>query len=180
MKLVKLIQEKKTDAYEYGCVMLYFDFPLINKIHDAIDPDDLYEEEGDRTYGLEDEPHCTLLFGLHPVALMDIKKVLARHKFGPCKVYNASLFQNEKYDVLKFDVGYASKGDNFLHKCNEDLKKFPYTNSFPNYHPHLTIGYLKPGFGKKYAERLKGFESELAPQYAVYSKPPNTKHKIAI
>ena len=61
----EFILEKEGDTYDYGCAMLYFDFPQINKIHDAIDPKDLYEEEGDRTFGIEDEPHCTLLYGLH-------------------------------------------------------------------------------------------------------------------
>ena len=30
--------------YEYGCVMLYFDFPILDKIHKVIDPNDVYEE----------------------------------------------------------------------------------------------------------------------------------------
>ena len=41
-----------------GCAMLYFDFPDMEKIHDMIDDDDLYEEEG---FGLEEETHLTLL-----------------------------------------------------------------------------------------------------------------------
>lgn len=178
MKLINLIKEliteKKNDTY--GCAMLYFYFPEINKIQDDINPNDVYEEEGDRTYGFEDEPHTTLLFGLHQEVTPDeIKDVLDQFTFGPCIISNASLFENEKYDVLKFDVS----GDN-LHDVNSALKKFPHTNSFPNYHPHLTIGYLKPGTGKRYVKMLKGYKYELQPQYAVYSSPDGTKTKIKI
>jgi 2'-5' RNA ligase len=176
IKLLDLLIEKKGDSYEYGCVMLYFDFPLMNKIHDGIDSKDLYEEEDDRTYGLEDEPHVTLLFGLHnDVSLDDIKKILDKFTFSTCKIYNASLFKNEKYDVLKFDI----KGEN-LHACNKALKQYPYTNKFPDYHPHMTIGYLKPGMGEKYTNMLKEQEFELVPKYAVYSEPDGTKSKIKI
>jgi 2'-5' RNA ligase len=176
IKLIDLITEKKGDAYEYGCAMLYFNFPLMNKIHDAINPNDLYEEEGDRTYGLENEPHTTLLFGLHEgVSLDDVKKVINEFTFSTCKIHNASLFENEKYDVLKFDV----KGEN-LQACNKALKQYPHTNNFSNYHPHMTIGYLKPGMGKKYTKMLKGQEFELVPTYAVYSEPNGTKSKIKI
>ena len=71
MKLTNIVKqilnEKAGDVYEYGCAMLYFDFPEINKVHDAIDPKELYEEEDDRSYGIENEPHTTLLYGLHKV-----------------------------------------------------------------------------------------------------------------
>jgi len=39
---VKLGDEKNKETYSSGCVMLYFDFPMMNKIHDGIDPNDLY------------------------------------------------------------------------------------------------------------------------------------------
>lgn len=176
IKLADLLLEKKGDTYEYGCAMLYFNFPEISKIHDAINPNDLYEEEEDRTFGLEDEPHTTLLFGLHQeVTPEEVKKVLDQFIFGPCTIDNASLFENEKYDVLKFDVN----GNN-LHSCNKALKTFPYTNNFPDYHPHLTIGYLKPGMGSKYVRILKGQKFELTPQYAVYSAPDGIKTKMKI
>jgi hypothetical protein len=88
------------------------------------------------------------------------------------------LFENEKYDVLKFEV----VGDN-LHETNADLKKFPHTTSFPDYNPHLTIAYLKKGEGSKYVNMLNKAglnEFWLAPQYGVYSKPNGSKTHIQI
>jgi hypothetical protein len=179
IKLKDLIKESN-NVHEYGCVMIYFNFPKINKIHDAIDPKHVYTEDGDNSYGLETEPHTTLLYGLHPeVTLNNVKEVLSKFTYSPCIIYNPSLFNNEKYDVLKFDV----KGDN-LHKTNEALKEYPYTSNFPNYHPHLTIGYLNPKMGQEYVDMLNksipkdGYQ--LVPQYAVYSMSDGMKHKIKI
>lgn len=176
IKLKELLTEKKADSYEYGCAMLYFDFPLMNKIHDAIDPQDIYTEEGDRSFGLEDEPHTTLLFGLHEgVSQENVQDVLDNFTFGDCILYNASTFNNPQYDVLKFDV----KGDS-LHEANEELKQYPHTSNFPDYHPHATIAYLKPGTGKRYTEMLKGQEFTLTPTHAVYSKPNGDQVELPI
>jgi hypothetical protein len=47
--------------------------------------------------------------------------------------------------VLKLDVDC-----DVLHKVNKELSKLPHTTEYPNYKPHVTIAYLKPGLGKKY------------------------------
>ena len=169
-----IVEEKQT--YDYGCAMLYFAFPEMNNIHNDINHDDVYIQEGDRTFGLEDEPHCTLLYGLHEgVTTKDVKKVLDKYTYTPLKAHNASLFENPDYDVLKFDI----KGEN-LHETNTDLQQYPFTSNFPDYHPHMTIAYLKPGSGKRYAKMLKGQEFDLIPQHAVYSKPNGDQDKINI
>lgn len=172
----KILKEETKEKFDYGCVMLYYDFPEMENIHNIIEPNDIYHQEGDRSFGLEDEPHTTLLFGLHDdVTDEDVSKVLNKYKYSTCKLHNPSLFENPDYDVLKFDV----KGDN-LHKTNVDLRRYPHTNSFPDYHPHTTIGYLKPGMGRKYVNKLKGMNYSLSPQYAVYSKPNGDKVRMDI
>lgn len=179
MKLLKILGEalkKQKQTYDYGCVMLYFKFPDIKNIHNKLDNNDLYEEENDSSYGIEHEPHTTLLYGLHDnVSLEDVEKVLDIITFSTCLLKNPSLFKNEKYDVFKFDV----TGEGLI-ASNDGLKKYPYTSDFPDYHPHLTIAYLKPGEGEKYEKMFKGLEYELIPEYAVYSKPDGTKEKIKI
>ena len=178
--LVKLILEAD-QKFKYGCVMLYFKFPELKNLQKKIDKEDIYTEEGDRTYGLEDEPHVTLLFVLHEeVTLDDVKPILDKVVFSDLILYKPSLFENEKYDVLKFDVTYPTKGGAFLSKINKELRKFPHTNDYPDYHPHMTIGYLKPGTGKKYTKLFKDEEYQLTPSYAVYSVPSGEKHKIKI
>jgi 2'-5' RNA ligase len=162
--------------HKFGCVMIYFDFPDMEKIHEEISEEDVYVDESDPSFGLEKEPHTTLLFGLHDnVTTEKVKEIVDKFKFDKCHVHNASLFLNELYDVLKFDV----KGEN-LHECNEELSKCPHTTDFPDYHPHLTIGYLKSGKGTHHTEKLKGLEYNLIPRHIIYSKPDGSKDKINI
>lgn len=176
MKLMSLIEEDNNQKYDYGCVMMYFDFPQMEYIHKLIDPNHLYTDDSDRSFGLETKPHTTLLYGLHSdVSLEDVKDVIKKYKFNECTIHNPSLFENPKYDVLKFDVN----GDN-LHEANEDLKKYPFTSDFPNYHPHLTIAYLKPGYGVKYIRKLGNLEYKLKPIHGVYSESNGTETKINI
>jgi 2'-5' RNA ligase len=171
------LNEVSGRSYEYGCVMLYFNFPDIKKIYDLIDDDDVYIDPEDSSFGIEDEPHTTLLFGLHKeVTLDDVKKVLGKFTYSECTLHNVSIFENDKYDVLKFDVD----GNN-LHETNDELKKYPYTSDYPDYHPHLTIAYLKKGKGNEYVGKLKKLGSfELTPTHSVYSESDGTKTKIKI
>lgn len=170
---------KEDHKHEFGCAMLYFDFPQMEDIHNLIDPNDLYQDPEDSSFGLETEPHCTLLFGLHDeVSTEDIKKVLDKYSFTTCQISEPSLFKNDKYDVLKFEVYEDS-----LYKINQKLKRYPNTNSFPDYQAHCTIAYIKRGLGQKYVDLLnkQGLDQfELEPSYAIYSKPDGNKDKIEI
>jgi 2'-5' RNA ligase len=169
----EFISEKKAEKdddkkYPFGCSMLYFDFPQMKTLHDEIDQDDIYEEDG---HGLETEPHVTLLYGLHSDKIKDDDVLDASSKgIMSIGLGNPSLFENDKYDVLKFDAEAP-----FLHKINKELTKLPHTNDYPDYHPHCTIAYLKPGTGKKYTKLFKGRIYEVFPTKVVYSKPDGTK-----
>jgi 2'-5' RNA ligase len=183
ISIVALILEGQKQKHDYGCVMLYFNFPEIKSLQDQIDDKDLYvPEEGDlRTYGKETDPHCTLLYGLHEEVTLDqVKQALKDITFSDCKLYNVSKFDNPKYDVLKFDVGYATRGGDFLNKANKALSKLPFTSEYPDYHAHSTVAYLKKGAADKYIKALKEKEYTLTPKYGIYSVPSGDKHKIAI
>lgn len=171
-QFVSLLFEKKADSYEYGCAMVYFNFPEMQKLHSLIEPEDVYVEEGDSSYGLEDEPHTTLLYGLHSNEIDDntVMELCKSIQIGQLVLANASLFENEKYDVLKFDVKNSA-----LHEINSKLAELPHTTNFPNYHPHATVGYLKPGTGRKYTEKFKNQEYTVIPEKIVYSKPNGSR-----
>ena len=175
IKLKELLNESSESTYSYGCVMLYFKFPQMEQIHSIIEPNDVYTESDNNTYGIEDEPHCTLLYGLHDtVTITDVTKIVNNYKFESCIVHNASLFEND-YDVLKFDVD----GDS-LYDCNRGLKKLPFTSDYPDYHPHMTIAYLESGAGDAYVNTLKGKRWKLKPNYIIFSQANGSKTKIKI
>jgi len=183
MKKIKLFEEfmnenvnEKKATYDYGCAMLYFDFPEMTELHKKIEKDDVFVDPKDSTFGLETETHCTLLYGLHAeVALDTIKKIVNGFNFGECSIKAPSLFENEKFDVLKYDVEGPG-----LHDCNTELSKLPHTTDYPDYHPHMTVAYLKNGMGKKYIDILGATPIALKPSYIVYSQPDGTKTKIDI
>lgn len=151
-KLKKINEKKEDQQYSYGCVMGYFNDDVNNlyKEYFTIDEDDIYNNEEDE-YGLEIEPHVTLLYGLHEDVIEDeVIMLLQLFKELEVSFDSISLFENEKFDVLKWDIG-AEK----LSIINDILKKqFDHTESFPDYHPHCTIAYLKPGTGKKYITEI--------------------------
>jgi len=160
-----------------GCAMLYFDFPDMNKIHNMIEGEDIYDDETEK-YGLETEPHCTILYGFH-CGSTDGNKVIEMLKSSnipsELKLENASLFENE-FDVLKFDV----VGDGLAEMNKLMTDNFEYSSDYPDYHPHCTIAYLKKGMGKKYVEKLKDQVFSIKPELIVYSdsKRNKTKEKL--
>jgi hypothetical protein len=114
----------------------------LRSLASRISADDLAEE------GVEEDPHLTLLYGLHeqPAEL----PLAAARAFGPAPVVlgPVSVFEKPDCDVVKVEVlGEAP------HRLHHALRSLPHTLSHPDYRPHLTLGYVKKGRGRKYAGR---------------------------
>lgn len=187
ISLIKdIILEANKQKFDYGCAMLYFDMPEMEQIQSYIEENDLYTGDGSdgRNYGMETDPHCTLLYGLHEEVTLDqVKHILDQLQFHPLVLHNASTFNNPKYDVLKFDVRENTKGlwnQQSIFRANEALTKLPHTTDYPDFHPHSTIAYLKPGTGKKYVDMLKDMHVMAYPKKAVYSMPSGKQYNIKI
>jgi 2'-5' RNA ligase len=175
-KFIKLFEEfiALFEKYEYGCSMLFLNLPEIKEIQAQIDAADLDEN------GLENEPHITLLYGIHDgdkhkeLSSAEITKILniSKEALGDdITLTKISTFNNDNYDVLKFDV----KGT-LLDEINQKLAKFPNTNYFDEYHPHVTIAYLKKGMGEKYIKKFENFKNiKPATEKIVYSRPDGSK-----
>jgi hypothetical protein len=172
LKKATHINEQKDQKFEYGCLMVYYDFPEMSTLHSQINEEDIYTQTGDRTYGLETEPHTTLLFGFHDtVDPEDLFKICKNYEFRDLLLHNSSCFENQDYDVLKFDTGYKTRSGAYLHSCHNKLKEFPHTTNFPDYRPHSTIGYLKKGKGQHYAGLFNKNSYSVTPNRLVYSMP---------
>ena len=132
---------------KFGCLMLDLEIANWNKgVLSMLDPNDLCEEKG----GAEDYPHITMLYGFHDDEIThdEIEAFLKKHITRPLKVAlsNITAFEKDEFDVLKFDI--ISPNLERLHYMMRE--EFPCTINFPEYHPHATIAYLKPGTAKKY------------------------------
>ncbi|MCK9416071.1 2'-5' RNA ligase family protein [Candidatus Dojkabacteria bacterium] len=174
----KLIIFKKD--VKYDCVMLSSDIDKKdwNDFLKIIDEKDLYLGEtqkdiDDDEYGLESEPHITLLYGIHPkendkAEILDWLKTLKPIKLELSKI---GIFENEKYDVVKIEVEPTEQ----LLKYRKYIEEtFENTQTFDEYNPHMTLGYVKSGKGKKYVQtlekKLKLFFNEVIYSDSSYKK----------
>ena len=104
-KWLKSINESSGNVHDYGCAMVYYDLPQLSDIHSQIDPDDIYTELDDASYGLEDEPHTTLLFGFHSdVDADDVLHVCNKFEYPHLMLHNASCFNNDSNVALYLPI----------------------------------------------------------------------------
>lgn len=155
--------------YSYGCLMLKTPFKNWENLTSMIDEEDVFYGE-DGSFGIEDEPHITVLYGLHEgIESEDLKSLVSDVENVDYKITGVSIFENENFDVVKLDIESDT-----LHELNERCKSLPHTSTYPDYHPHMTISYVKPGMGKKY---VREFENpiELSSNTFKYSNSNGNK-----
>ena len=142
---------ERTEKVEYGALMLYLDIPNWKKISSVIEKEDIYEVDGE--FGVETEPHVTILYGFHKNVnandVFDLYKEHNESKPIKFKINGISIFENDEFDVVKIDV--ESK---VLTKLNKLMRELPSTLTFPKYHAHITLAYVKKGMGKKYVKKF--------------------------
>ncbi len=154
--------------HKFGCIMGYIEdaMPEIE-----VDESKLYNPF---THGIETEPHVTMLYGILPdVDPEEVFEFLRCLKMPKIKLSEISLFENDEFDVVKYDV--ESEELFTMNKLCTML--FPFENKFPEYHPHVTIAYMLPGEGKSYVEKFDNpKERDIA--YWIYSLADGTKYRI--
>ena len=169
-----LLKEGAHKANRFGCVMVFLDVDKKEwkNLQDILEDDDLYLPKDETGYGKENDPHVTILFGLHDdIPDADIEKEINKIKTPTIKFSKISTFELKEYDVLKFDVDSDD-----LHKLNKKFIEFPHTTDFPDYHPHCTIAYVKKGTGAKYIRKMKDMiDLKIKPSKIVYSKADDTE-----
>ena len=155
----------------YGCVMMDTKIPDWEDMHLAgIDEEDVHVKPYDDSYGLEQDPHVTVLFGIHEDQVdSETIKELIKHNMKPItvKVDEVDFFPGEEYDVVKYNIPVTPE----LQGYRDLFMKFPNTQNFPEYHPHMTIAYVKPGKGQKYKRKLRE-PFEVTFTKGVYSDHP--------
>jgi len=96
--------------------------------------------------GREDEPHVTVKFGLHTNDINDVRAVVESEPPILIRIGPLSIFRSDTHDVVKAEI----ESDD-LHRINAKIAAaLPTTDSHPDYQPHLTLAYVKPGMGEKY------------------------------
>ena len=166
-----ILEKTENQSYSSGCLMGFFDEPF-KKI--KINNDDLYDND-DNEYGEELEYHVTILYGLDDKKVNEdeLCKLMYLINCPEIKTNEISLFENEKYDVVKFEV--ESEDLTILNKMICSM--FPYKSDFPDYKAHQTIAYCISGKGKSYIEKFdKPLKKKIS--FWEYSKADGKKIKI--
>ena len=174
----------------YGCLMLELAASFSDeekfgeganwrKFAPDIDQEDLFFDENNPNpsgYGFEDDPHVTIKYGLHadvkPEEVLEKAMSVLREPVT-ISLVGLTLFENEKFDVLKYDVESEQ-----LRSANAAVSELPNTDKFPDYHPHVTVAYLKPGTGQKYVKEMEPVE--LVSAELVYSDADKNKTRESI
>ena len=167
--------ERKNDNLKYACLMLYADISNWKDKISIVDKEDIYEKDDD--YGYEKDPHITIVYGFHEdeVDKDQMYKQIKEMKPVEVTINKINIFETDDYDVVKFDVPITKE----LKKYRKEFLKFPNTQTYKEYHPHMTIAYVKKGEGKKYIKKLdKPFKVKF--NKAVYSDPGYNKKYFKI
>jgi len=105
MKIKPLLLSEQ--EYTYGCVMAKpgDDFcKSILKFSSKLIPDEILYKEGD-DYGREFDIHTTIKYGLtKSYSHNEIKSLLSKTKPFLIQLVKLDVFENEKFDVVKFTV----------------------------------------------------------------------------
>lgn len=159
--------------HDYSSTQISFPPEMAAKFHafnKSIPDKELAED------GREDEPHCTVKFGIHSASPKSVAKVLKGQPPVKITLGKTALFKNPEHDVLIVEVKSPD-----LHRLNRKVAKSgPVTDTHPTYQPHATLSYLKKGEGDKYAGR-SDFEGMTATIPAVtFSSKDGTKTDIPL
>jgi len=140
------------ESHDYSCVLARLPKDLADDIlawgEQQIPEQSLFVDEDKK--GREDEIHVTVKYGLSdPMPSEDLKRLFIETAPFEVSLAPITLFRNGKYDVVKLDVASPQ-----LHELNQRITaRTPCPgNTFPEYHPHVTLAYVKPGT----CDRLEG------------------------
>jgi len=157
--------------YDYGCLMAVVSDEYKRKILDfsyqLIDDKFLYKEGTD--YGREHDIHVTIKYGLTKSYTEEqMKRMLKDVRPFKIQIRGLSLFEDDgKFDVVKFDV--SSKE---LEKLHDKFSKLPNEDKYTEYHPHVTLAYVRSGMGKRFMNKHKKF-SNIPINFIKYSDKGN-------
>lgn len=141
---------EKANGRECACMM--FQVPdsvknRIKKLQAEVDKEDVHPEEG-----LEDDIHVTLLYGIEdsPEVKEQARELLASVKPVQAHTGSIEIFKPEKED---YDVIVLRAHGSAVHALRKKVESaLPNKQTFPEYKPHITVGYVKKGTGDKYKD----------------------------
>lgn len=146
----EIILEREVSQNErLGCLMAMVDDSICKKLmafnKQIIKDEDLYHkfnEKGEDEFGREKECHVTIRYGFtEDLNELEIRQLLSGQKEFMVEINGLDIFDtNSEFDVVKFNVSSP-----ILSRLNQLTSIYPNKTDFPEYHPHLTLAYVKKG-----------------------------------
>lgn len=144
----QMYEDLGIDTDELGCVMLDTAKVVVS---DVIPEDSLWFKEDDpesHTQGnvSESEPHVTILYGLMssgPALKKHVDTVLAGWDPGNLIIDKVDFFYGKYEEQSYITIIALIKVTPELEEGNARLRLLPHIDTFPDYHPHITLAYVK-------------------------------------
>lgn len=136
-----------------GCLMLSTPMmeEIVNRMHDDLER--ILISHGyrrDEDFEFDKYIHITIAFGINVNTDINLIKEIVRNRPSYFQLTELSLFENDNFDIIKFDVMSSD-----LRILNHIIKsKMEVKSSFNEYHPHLTVAYVPKGMGVELIARL--------------------------
>ncbi len=136
--------------------------------------------------GREENVHVTIKYGLHTDDAEEVQQIVSG--FGPVviKLGKSSLFPAKEagdqrggadYDVVKIDVVDSPDLVRLNQLISDSLEC---TDTHPNYKPHVTLAYVKPGLGRKYVGNSDVAGMQVNCSELVFSNQSHEKSAISL
>jgi hypothetical protein len=170
------MKHKNTNR-EYAFLMVEYETPdFIQNLHKSLPKNELYVENDNNDYGIEEESHVTLVPCLdNDIDLTELKKYLKKLSDYKIVLTDISKFECDNFDVLKCNVNSKALKDTNKEIC----KRFNTHSEFKDYKPHMTIAYMKHGMADKYLKNILDKMIFLKPKnfhFSFVDKNGNEKH----
>jgi len=153
IRTIRLVWIMSWDRFESYYLIAYPPETIVDSViswgYDHIDCENFFHDPIDPSFGREKNIHLTILGNIEDTSHEKFKKIIGEEETIICKMGKIKLFKNNsKYDVVHIEV--VNDSINILNKnLSQSIKN---TNKFPLYIPHITIAYVKKGYGDKFLD----------------------------
>jgi 2'-5' RNA ligase len=150
---------------KYASTQIQLKGPLADRMisfANSISDSDLGED------GREDDPHVTVRYGLHADSPDDVRDAIAGFGRVKIRVGKISAFYGSETGK-PYDVIFAEIDSPDIHRLHNRLGDLPHTDTWPEYHPHATIAYVKAGLADRYISQFGKIDGEFVADQITFS-----------